>query len=311
MPSRRYTVVFTDRTTGTSRQLTLALRPAVAAVCAVLTIPVLVGMGAAWKAKYDVSALYASHQALEVENASFRAATEALTGQIESLQAAIVDLGAQSALDPNLARAMDRLPALVKARAMGGGSAGTGTPKGQEPYVTALSALTGPDDTFGLLRTLLESLESRLVAVRGFVDRRNALAAATPSMWPANGWLTSTMGPRQDPLSGQADFHSGLDIAAESGTPVYATAGGTVVEAGRHASYGNLIVLDHGFGIQTRYGHLSKISVKPGDKVKRGDVIGKVGATGRATGTHLHYETLANGKLLNPLRLLTQKPRDR
>ena len=73
------------------------------------------------------------------------------------------------------------------------------------------------------------------------------------------------------------------------------------------ASYGNLIVLDHGFGLETRYGHLLEFTVKQGEKVKRGDVIGRVGATGRATGYHLHYEVLANGRLLNPLRLLTQQ----
>ncbi len=89
--------------------------------CAVVTLPVLIGVGAAWKAKSEVATLYASQQALELENANFRAATESLSGQIESLQAAIADLGARSALDPSLARAMDKLPALVKARAMGGG----------------------------------------------------------------------------------------------------------------------------------------------------------------------------------------------
>jgi murein DD-endopeptidase MepM/ murein hydrolase activator NlpD len=311
MPSRRYTVVFTDRSTGTTRQLTLSVRPVVAVACAALTLPVLVGAGAAWKARSDVASLYASHHALEVENASYREATEALSGQIESLQSALVDLGSQSALDANLARAMERLPALVKSRAMGGGPPVTESSLRQEPYLKALTALSGPEDTFGLLRTLLESLESRLLTVRGFVERRNALAAATPSMWPAQGWLTSRMGPRQDPVLGGDDFHAGLDIAAERGAPVYATAEGTVVEAGYHSSYGNLIVLDHGFGILTRYGHLSRLSVKPGDQVKRGDIIGLVGATGKATGPHLHYEVLANGKLLNPLRLLTQRPRDR
>jgi murein DD-endopeptidase MepM/ murein hydrolase activator NlpD len=310
MPSTRYTIVFTNPGTGSTRQLTLRLRPAVAAVGALLTLPVLVGMGAAWKAKYDVSALYESQKALEEENENYRSATEALTGQIESLQAAISDLRAQSALDPSLAGAVERIKPYLKG-GMGGGTTGAVPAKGQEPYIRALSALTGPDDTFGLIRSLLESLESRLVEFRGDVERRNALAAATPSLWPAQGWLTSRMGPRQDPVSGELDFHSGLDIAAEAGSPVYATAGGTVVESGYRASYGNLIVLDHGFGIQTRYGHLSKISVKAGDHVKRGDVIGKVGATGKATGPHLHYETLANGKLVNPLRLLTPKPRDR
>jgi murein DD-endopeptidase MepM/ murein hydrolase activator NlpD len=306
---KRYTVVFTDLASGARRQLTVSVRPVVAVACAALTLPVLVGLGAAWKAKHDVSSLYTSHKALEMENASFRSATAALTGQIEALQEAIGDLGAQSALDPKLAQAMERLPALVKARAMGGTSHAD-VAKGGEPYLQALSAFTGPDDTFGLLRTLLESLESRLLAVRGFVERRNALAAATPSLWPADGWLTSPMGPRRDPISGWEGFHGGVDIAAESGTSVHATAEGLVDDAGHHPSYGNLIVLDHGFGIQTRYGHLSKISVKKGDRVKRGDVIGLVGSTGKATGPHLHYETLINGRLLNPIRLLTQKPRD-
>jgi murein DD-endopeptidase MepM/ murein hydrolase activator NlpD len=310
MPARRYTVVLTDRTTGTVRQFTISAKPVLAVACAALTLPVLVGVGAAWKGKNDVSALFASNKALEAENASYRQATEALVGQISSIQSAVTDLGAKSALDPHLAKAMDKLPALVKARAMGG-STSTTSPKNQEAYVRALTAFTGPDDTFGLLRSMLEGLETRLLNVRGFVERRNALAAATPSIWPANGWLTSTMGFRQDPLNGGADFHAGLDIAAEKGRPVYATAEGTVKSAEFHSSYGNLIVLDHGFGIETRYGHLSKFDVAKGQQVKRGDIIGRIGATGRATGTHLHYEILAGGRILNPLQLLTQqKPRD-
>jgi murein DD-endopeptidase MepM/ murein hydrolase activator NlpD len=194
---------------------------------------------------------------------------------------------------------------------MGGSTDTHGSPTTQEAYVRALAAFTGPDDTFGLVRSMLEGLETRLLNVRGFVERRNALAAATPSIWPANGWLTSTMGFRRDPLNGGADFHAGLDIAAEKGRPVYATAEGTVRSAEYHNSYGNLIVLDHGFGIETRYGHLSEFSASKGQKVKRGDVIGRIGATGRVTGSHLHYEILAGGRILNPLQLLTQqKPRD-
>jgi murein DD-endopeptidase MepM/ murein hydrolase activator NlpD len=119
------------------------------------------------------------------------------------------------------------------------------------------------------------------------------------------------MGYRQDPITGGPDFHPGLDIAGDRGEPVYATAEGTVKDTGYQNGYGNLVMLDHGFGLQTRYGHLLSYSVKPGDHVKRGEMIGRVGATGRATGYHLHYEILANGRLLNPLQLLTQqKPRD-
>jgi murein DD-endopeptidase MepM/ murein hydrolase activator NlpD len=305
MASKRYTIMLADCSSGVVRQVTVSVRPLVAAGCVLFALPVLIGFGAAWKAKSDVASMAAGYSALEAENSNFRSATEELSLQISSLQAAIADLGARSALDPTLARAMDKLPALTKARAMGGGTEADRTAR------TTLSALTTPDDTFGLLRTLLESLESRLGAVRRTVDRRNALAAATPSIWPARGWLTSTMGYRRDPINGGDDFHAGLDIAGDKGQPVYATAEGEVVQSGYQGAYGNTILIDHGFGLQTRYGHLQDAKVHNGDHVNRGEVIGHVGATGRATGYHLHYEVLANGKLLNPLQLLTQqKPRD-
>ena len=312
-PSRRYTILVADRRSGVVRRATVPLRPAAVAACLVAATPILIGMGAAWKASTSVSDLRASHQALEVENANYRSATEALSGQITSLQAAIADLGDRSELDPNLARAMNRLPAIVKSRAMGGTPAGSPLkPQDQElNYAKTLSALASPDDTFGLLRTLLDALETRLNVVARDVDRRNALAAATPSLWPSYGWLSSGMGPRKDPITGGNDYHSGLDIAGERGEPVYATAAGTVEHVGWQGAYGNLIVIDHGFGLETRYGHLQKSLVKQGAKVQRGDVIAQVGATGRATGYHLHYEVVANGRLLNPLQLLTQRPRDR
>jgi murein DD-endopeptidase MepM/ murein hydrolase activator NlpD len=309
-PSRRYTILVADRSTGAVRRATIASRPVAVAVSVVLVTPILIGFGAAWKGWTDVADLRTSHRALEMENANYRQATGALAGQIESLQAAITDLSDRSALDPNLARAMNRLPAIVKSRAMGG----TSTPPSKEQdvsYTRTLSALAAPDDTFGLLRTLLEGLRDRLTVVARDVERRNALANATPSMWPAYGWLSSRMGPRRDPITGGADYHSGLDIAGEKGEPVYATAAGTVRHVGRQGAYGNLVVIDHGFGLETRYGHLRKFLVKPGAKVKRGDIIAQVGATGRATGYHLHYEVFANGRLINPLQLLTQKPRDR
>ena len=304
MASRRYTIIVADRSSGVVRRATLSLRPVLISSGVILALPVLIGIGAAWKAKSDVVDLRVSHQALEAENASFRSATDELSTQVTSLEAAIQDLGTKSALDPNLAKTMDKLPALVKARAMGGSTEADRTAQ------RTLSSLGTPEDTFGLIRTLLESLESRLTLVSHNVDRRNALAAATPSIWPSTGWLSSMMGHRVDPITGADDFHSGLDIAGERGQPVYATAAGTVTHTGFQGGYGNLIVLDHGFGLETRYGHLLNYGVKQGAKVKRGDLIGHVGNTGRSTGYHLHYEVLANGKLLNPLQFLSQqKPR--
>ena len=297
MPSKRYTVVLADRTTGVVRRFTVSLRPVVLGVLAAVTLPMLIGTGAALKARYDVAHLYTSHSTLELENASYREATEQLAGQIMALQTAMSDLGAKAALDPSLQNSMDRLPTVVKNRAMGGPTANT-------TLALATSGLSSPENTFGLLKDLLSGLEDRLQTVRTDVDKRNQLAAATPSIWPAHGWLSSSMGNRADPFTGEKDFHPGLDISADKGDPVYATADGKVVNASAAGNYGNLVVLDHGYGLETRYGHLSAFKVKLDQTVKRGDLLGLVGSTGRATSSHLHYEVRANGRILNPLQLL-------
>jgi murein DD-endopeptidase MepM/ murein hydrolase activator NlpD len=297
MRSRRYTIVVADRRTGVVRRFTLSLWPTLVTVSGVLALPVLIGTGAALKARYEVTGVYAAASSLEIENTNYKIATEALSGQIQGLQAAITELGAKAALDPSLHAAMDKLPAVVKSRAMGGGTAAAAA-------LGALPALQSPENTFGLLRELLEGLESRLRSVQADVDKRNALAAATPSIWPAHGWLTSRVGSRADPITGDLDFHPGLDISADHGSPVYATADGTVRHAQSQSGYGNLIIVDHGYGLETRYGHLSRYKVQTGEKVKRGDVLGYVGSTGRSTGAHLHYEVRLNGRLLNPLQLL-------
>jgi murein DD-endopeptidase MepM/ murein hydrolase activator NlpD len=301
MSARRYTVVIADRSTGVMRRLTINLRSTVLGCLAVLALPVLMGLGAKWSAEAEMDQLKASNQLLQVENGSYRAATGELTSQIQSLETVINDLGARAQLDPAQARAMQKLPAVVKARASGGASAANAAIAD-----IAAAAMASPENTFGVLRDLLRGLESRLLYVRRDVERREALAGATPSIWPAHGWLTGTFGGRSDPFSGEPAFHQGLDISTDKGQPVFATADGTVDSAAYTGEYGNLIVIQHGFGLATRYGHLSGFAVKPGQTVQRGAVIGYVGATGRATGSHVHYEILANGQLINPLRLLTQ-----
>lgn len=302
MPSSRYTIVIADRQTGVVRRFTVGLRPAMYIVGFVFSLPVLVGMGAAWKARADVADLYSAQASLELENANFRGATEVLTDQITALQTTISDLGANAALDPSLQSSMDKLPAIVKSRAMGGANTGAA-------LATAPLGLSSPEATFDLLKDLLSGLENRLQLVRSDVVRRNQLAAATPSIWPARGWLSSGVGQRLDPFTGEQDRHEGLDISADKGSPVFATANGTVTTAASSGAYGNLIVLDHGYGLETRYGHLSAFRVKAGQQVQRGEQIGLVGMTGRATSPHLHYEVRVNGRILNPLNLLTNPRR--
>jgi murein DD-endopeptidase MepM/ murein hydrolase activator NlpD len=300
--SRRYTVVIADRSTGVMRRLTVTVRGVAGTVIGTLMLPVLIGLGLRWSAVAEIAQLRATNATLEVENGNFRANTGELTAQIQTLEHVLTDLGERSALDPEQAKAMQKLPAVVKARAAGG------TAQPNAPISSVLpGSLTNPEDTFGALKSLLQALEGRLTYVRRDVERQEALVAAHPSIWPTYGWLTGTFGGRPDPFTGERAFHQGLDISTTKGQSVYATANGTVDSVGYAGEYGNLIVIRHDFGLSTRYGHLSKSNVRPGQPVKRGDIIGFVGSTGRSTGAHLHYEVLANGKLINPLPLLTQK----
>jgi murein DD-endopeptidase MepM/ murein hydrolase activator NlpD len=132
----------------------------------------------------------------------------------------------------------------------------------------------------------------------------SVLAGRKPGGWPVHGWISSPFGMRKSPFTGRQMFHEGIDIAAAAGTPVFASAKGTVISAGYAAGYGNLVVIDHGNGYQTAYGHNSKLFVKAGQKVKKGQKISSVGSTGRSTGPHLHYEVRFHGKPINPRKFL-------
>jgi murein DD-endopeptidase MepM/ murein hydrolase activator NlpD len=300
MFNRRYTILIADRSNGVVRRVTISVRAVITSVAGVMALPVLIGLGAKWSASSEIARLSAENHVLEAENGNFRTNTGQLTTQIQELGTVIDDLGARAYLDPAQQKAMQKLPAIVKSRATGGSQT-------SEAISNILAtSLTSPEDTFGVLRNLLRGLEHRLSSVRQDVEKQQKLAGATPSIWPAFGWLTGTFGGRPDPFTGERAFHQGLDISTSKGQPVYATANGTVQSAAYTGEYGNLIVINHDFGLSTRYGHLSKFNVTPGQSVKRGDVIGHVGSTGRSTGAHLHYEILANGKLVNPRQLLTR-----
>lgn len=306
MLAQRYTVVIADRSSGALRQLRINLRPTLVGVGAVLALPILLGLGVRWSAHAEIEHFRDANALLQVENGSYRAATGELTAQIQSLEGVINDLGTRATLDPEQARAIQKLPAVVRSRAAGGSALPHGSVSDIAKLQLAMAPLSTPEDTFGVLRDLLSGLENRLRYVRHNVERKEALAAATPSIWPVPGWLASSFGNRSDPFSGAASFHPGIDISTDKGLPVFATADATVESASYAGDYGNLVVLRHGFGLVTRYGHLNNFAVKSGQTVKRGAVIGYVGTTGRTTGAHLHYEILANGQLLNPLQLLTQ-----
>jgi len=134
-------------------------------------------------------------------------------------------------------------------------------------------------------------------------DKKQILAS-TPSIWPTQGWISSDFGYRISPFTGRREFHKGLDISGPTGTPIYAPADGQVVFSGKDGGYGICVVLDHGHGLKTRYGHLSRYNIEPGQEVERGQLLGHIGNTGRSTGPHLHYEVRNNGVPVNPMRYI-------
>ena len=178
---------------------------------------------------------------------------------------------------------------------------------------SAQAMLAGETEDPLALRSKLDALsaeaarqEASLQELQAYFDDQKSLLASTPSVWPARGWVTSDFGHRLDPFTADRIMHKGLDIATSHGAPVAAPSDGTVIFAGMESGYGKVLVLDHGYGVKTRYAHLSAIDVKVGDRVARGGKIGSVGNTGRSTGPHLHYEVRVNGMPENPRKFILE-----
>ncbi len=178
---------------------------------------------------------------------------------------------------------------------------GTGLPaKAQSEGADLLKQL---DD----LDKKVKGQEKEARSLKSYFEDQQALLASAPSIWPVRGWVTSDFSVRLDPYTGERVMHEGLDVAAALGSKVRAPADGTVVYAGVEGGYGRVVVVDHGYGLKTRYGHLLKTEVKVGDKVKRGQVIAQVGNSGRSTGPHLHYEVRVNGVADNPRKFILEE----
>ncbi len=181
-----------------------------------------------------------------------------------------------------------------------------------EEELKNLPALTENHNTvIRAMHTQLDQLDEASV-VQGkafeqlcnYIKSRKSLLASTPAIYPTKGWISSNFGYRKSPFTGLREFHSGLDIATRSGTPIIATADGIITFARRNGGLGLMVGIDHGHGKITRYGHLLKCLVKRGDQVNRGDKIGLVGNTGRSTAPHLHYEIHVNGIAVNPQKYI-------
>ena len=299
---KRYSFIVADRSTGVVRRFALSVRPKL-----VLALLVALPLGwfshAAWldgsrfdRAEWLSSPRWTMNERLRSFNALLQTEVERygsntidLARRVAALQLVVAALSDQSAVDPGMRQAMARVAEADRSRA-----------------VSALRTVVqgAPAETLDLLHDLLDVLEIELGTVRDNILRRQDLAAATPFNLPAGGRITARYGYRRDPFTSERTFHPALDISTGYGQPVRATADGRVAEAGRNGNLGKMIEIDHGFGRRTRYGHLSEFAIAVGEDVERGQVIGYVGATGRATGSHVHYEVLVGNRRMNPLRLV-------
>lgn len=191
--------------------------------------------------------------------------------------------------------------AAPRGRATGIGGARVADAGGERPRSPGQSpASVGPSDDLDRLTEVVQQEGESLRALERLISRAGRVLSSLPSRWPVRGVVNSEFGGRQSPWTKDGEFHSGMDIAAERGTLVLAPAAGTVTFAGTHAEYGLTVMIDHGGDLRTIYGHLSRISVVPGQKIARGGELGLTGNTGRSSGPHLHYEILVNNRPVNP-----------
>ena len=179
------------------------------------------------------------------------------------------------------------------------------------PAFEQADSITTPEDAFDRSLEQYSFLQRNASVIASSVSGLRLMPAMafgasnyTPSIWPVLGHITDSFGSRLDPFSGEGAFHTGVDVSAEYGAPVHATADGLVTTAETHMGYGRLVVVDHGFGITTLYAHLSAYAVVAGTHVRRGEVIGYAGISGRSTGPHVHYEVRVNNAPVNPWRYM-------
>lgn len=228
----------------------------------------------------ELARLQAENEELRQANLSFETSVRQLQDQLATHEDRTMELAIVAGLD------------------IEGSGVEAGIGGGERDDEVALPELAERADH---LQTALDRVEAQL-------EEQLRWISSVPAITPARGILTSGFGIRRDPITRGRGNHQGVDIAAAPGAPVRAAADGLVTRASRQGGLGKAVFLSHGYGLSTRYGHLSEITVKPGQRVRRGDVIGQVGNTGRSTGYHLHYEVHLDGEAVNPVAYLLDRP---
>lgn len=257
---------------------------------------------------------FVERQELAQRDRFMRENLDAMAEKVGEMQARLMRLEAVServagmaGMKPDEIKAIE-VPAAAASGAAGGASAAAGGPlvslKDPGPATTSAEILSALTEQVGQLHALGERQADVLTLIESHLFEKRLDALLMPSTQPVDGPIGSGFGFRSDPFTGRPALHTGLDFPADLGTAIVAAAGGVVLSAGPHPQYGLLVELDHGNGLVTRYAHTSRMLVKQGDLVKRGQRIAEVGNTGRSTGPHLHFEVLVDGVQQNPTRFL-------
>jgi len=237
---------------------------------------------------HELRHLRAENKALLSKTQEYELSAGKLQAKLQQLQSMVMKLGVMAGLEHSLPE---------PGAGVGGVLGLDSSPPRLDP-----SALSDIDRS-------LTRLTDRSAQLEEFYRDQSVLLSSTPSVWPVRGYLSAGFGNRIDPFTGQKDFHPGIDVSTPIGTKVQSPADGIVISAGIQGGYGNALSIDHGYGVVTRYGHLESFAVRPGQKVKRGDVIGYVGNTGRSTGPHLHYEVWVRDQAQNPIHFILDEYR--
>ncbi len=290
MPPKRFTILVIPE--GSHQVRRFALRSSLlkwtAAVSALFVIAV-AGLSIDY---FDIKLDRSELQRLQVENIAQREELQRVAAQLQDLRQELVIVAQNDAK----VRVMAKLTA-PKTDSM----AGIGGPSVEDDTSYGYNEIQQRIDE---VRRQIDLRRESQEEIQGILNDQRSLLAAKPSGMPIKGWLTSGFGMRRDPFNGKRKLHEGLDIAARTGTAVYATADGIVSSIRTEPGYGKVVTVDHGYGYRTVYGHNSRYHVKVGQRVRRGDLIAAVGNTGRSTGPHVHYEVRLNGVPVNPRKYL-------
>ncbi len=285
MPTDKHTIIFVPHARARFRQFRVSTRLLWGAAAFVfLSVAVGATFTALWVRSIRQNREFS---ALVAENQDLRTRARDLNGKLEGLEKQLTEFEEKT-------RLLSIAAGLSAVNDPGTGGVGGLAAIPLDATASVELGMTEATRRSGLLSSRLETVERKLTLQ---ADR----LALTPTLAPAAGILTAGFGLRNDPFTGDREFHTGIDISTPSGNRVFSPAGGTVVRVGWDKGYGRIILISHGYGVTTLFGHLGAARVTEGQRVKRGDLIGLVGSTGRSTGPHLHYEVHLEGKPVNPL----------